>query len=160
MASEKMKYILRRAEQSALRTDIELSPLKREIESIFNPRNIDMDCNMISNLLLPYEKMIKEDMSKGNHRKAFETFLEILESLSYHFVKDEHFCYFDDMYSPDYICYDILKSIIAQIKIGKVPAEDVAYLDKGIAKIAAMEAYEDYGTPFCVMDWRKFMDTL
>ena len=160
MASEKMKYILRRAEQSALRTDIELSPFKRDIESIFNPRNIDMDCNMISNLLLPYEKMIKEDMSKGNHHKAFETFLEILESLSYHFVKDEHFCYFDDMYSPDYICYDILKSIIAQIKIGKVPAEDVAYLDKGIAKIAAMEAYEDYGTPFCVMDWRKFMDTL
>ena len=160
MASEKMKYILRRAEQSALRTDIELSPLKREIESIFNPRNIDTDCNMISDLLLPYEKKIKEDMSKGNYRKAFETFLEILESLSYHFVKDEHFCYFDDMYSPDYICYDILKSIIAQIKIGKVPAEDVAYLDKGIAKIAAMEAYEDYGTPFCVMDWRKFMDTL
>lgn len=40
MASEKMKYILRRAEQSVLRTDIELSPLKREIESIFDPRNI------------------------------------------------------------------------------------------------------------------------
>ena len=75
MPSEKMKYILRRAEQSALRTDIELSPLKREIELIFDPRNIDMDCNMISNLLLPYEKMIKEDMSKGNHHKAFETFL-------------------------------------------------------------------------------------
>lgn len=51
MASEKMKYILRRAEQSALRTDIELSPMKREIESIFNPRNIDTDCNMISDLL-------------------------------------------------------------------------------------------------------------
>ena len=51
-------------------------------------------------------------MSKGNHRKAFETFLEILESLSYHFVKDEHFCYFDDMYCPDYTCSDILKSII------------------------------------------------
>ena len=120
MASEKMKYILRRAEQSALRTDIELSPLKREIESIFDSRNIDMDCNMISSLLLPYEKMIKEDMSKGNHRKAFETFLEILESLSYHFVKDEHFCYFDDMYCPDYTCSDILKSIIVEIKSGKV----------------------------------------
>ena len=78
MASEKMKYILRRAEQSALRTDIELSPLKREIELIFDPRNIDMDCNMISSLLLPYEKNIKEDMSESNHRRAFDTFLEIL----------------------------------------------------------------------------------
>lgn len=80
MASEKMKYILRRAEQSALRTDIELSPLKREIELIFNPHNVDMDCNMISSLLLPYEKKIKVDMSKGNYRKAFEIFLEILKS--------------------------------------------------------------------------------
>ena len=69
MPSEKMKYILRRAEQSALRTDIELSPLKREIESIFNPRNIDMDCNMISNLLLPHEKMIKEDIRKATIAK-------------------------------------------------------------------------------------------
>lgn len=64
------------------------------------------------------------------------------------------------MYSTDYTCYDILKSIITQIKTGKVPAEDVDHLDKGIAKIAAMEAYEEYGSPFCVMDWRKFMSTL
>lgn len=53
----------------------------------------------------------------------------------------------------------ILKSIIAQIKTGKIPADDVAFLDKGIAKIAKMEAYEEYGSPFCVMDWRKFMDS-
>ena len=64
------------------------------------------------------------------------------------------------MYSTDYTCYDILKSIITQITTGKVPAEDVDHLDKGIAKIAAMEAYEEYGNPFCVMDWRKFMSTL
>lgn len=76
------------------------------------------------------------------------------------FVEDEHLCYFDDMYSPDYTCSDILKSIISQIKTGKIPSDDVAFLDKGIAKLAAMEAYEEYGSPFCVMDWRKFMDTL
>lgn len=60
---------------------------------------------------------------------------------------------------PTIRCYDILKSIIAQIKTGKVPAEDVDHLDKGITKIATMEAYEDYGSPFCIMDWRKFMDS-
>ena len=53
---------------------------------------------------------------------------------------------------------DILKSIITQIKTGKVSSEDVEYLDKGISKIATMESYEDYGSPLCVMDWRKFMD--
>ena len=156
MPSEKTKYRVRRTEQSALRTDIELSPLKREIELLFDPRNIDMECNMIYNLLITYEKKIKEDMSKGNHHKAFETFLEILESLSYHFVKDEHFCYFDDMYCPDYTCSDILKSIIAEIKSGKVTIEDVAYFDAGMSKIAQMESYEDYGSPFCVMDWERY----
>ena len=156
MASEKMKYILRRAELSALRTDIELSPLKREIELIFDPRNINMDCNMISDLLLPYEKKIKEDMSNGNHRKAFDTFLKILESLSYHFMKDKHFCYFDDMYCPDYTCSDILRSIISEIKSGTVAIEDVAYLDAGMSKIAQMESYEDYGSPFCVTDWERY----
>ena len=113
---------------------------------------------MISNLLFPYEKMIKEDMSKGYYRKAFETFLEILESLSYHFVKDEHFCYFDDMYCPDYTCSDILKSIISEIKSGKVAIEDVAYLDAGMSNIAQMESYEDYGSPFCVMDWERYKE--
>lgn len=156
MPSEKMKYILRRAGQSALRTDIELSPLKKEIEMIFNPRNIDQDCDTISNLLYPYKDVIKEEMEKSNYRKAFEIFLEILESLSYHFVKDEHFCYFDDMYSPNYTCSNILDSIIAEIKTGKVPVEDVAYLDGGMAKIAKMEAYEDYGSPFCIADWEMY----
>ena len=142
-----------------MRTNKELSPLKREIESIFNLRNIDTDCDTIANLLCSFMDVINKDMSKGNYHQAFDTCLEILDSLSNHFVEDEHFCYFDDMYSPDYTCYDMLKSIIAQIKTGKVPSEDVEYLDKGIAKIAAMEAYEEYGSPFCVMDWRKFMDT-
>lgn len=143
-----------------MRTNKELPPLKREIESIFNPRNIDTDCDTIANLLCSFKEVINKDMSKGNYNQAFDTFLEILNSLSNHFVEDEHFCYFDDMYSPDYTCSDILKSIITQIKTGKVSSEDVAYLDKGIAKIAAMEAYEEYASPFCVMDWRKFMDTL
>ena len=139
-----------------MRTNIELSLLKAEIESIFNPRNIDTDCDTIANLLCSFKDVINEDMSKDNYHQAFDTFLEILDSLSNHFVKDEHFCYFDDMYSPDYTCYDILKSIISQIKTGKIPSDDVAFLDKGIAK---MEAYEEYGSPFCVMDWRKFMDS-
>lgn len=143
----------------SMRTNIKLSPLKREIEAIFNPCNIDTDCDTIANMLCSFKEVINKDMAKGNYHQAFDMFLEILDSLSNHFVEDEHFCYFDDMYSPDYTCSDMLKSIIVQIKTGKVLAEDVAYLDKEIAKIAAMEAYEEYGSPFCVMDWRKFMDT-
>ena len=152
MPSEKMKYILRRAEQSVLRTDIVLSPLKKEIEQVFSPSNLDQDCDTIDRLLTPFEDMISDNMSQGKYHEAFETLLEILESLSYHFVEDEHFCYFDDMYSPDYTCADILRKIIEEIKTGKVSVEEVAYLDGGMDKIAKMEAYEDYGSPFCVSD--------
>ena len=51
---------------------------------------------------------------------------------------------------------DILKSIISEIKSGKVPVEEVAYFDGCMAKIAKMDAYEDYGSPFCVSDWKKY----
>ena len=160
---ERQEYIDTITELKAMICSLNLTidtPLKREIESIFNPCNIDTDCDTIANLLCSFKEVINKDMSKGYYNQAFDTFLEILNSLSNHFVEDEHFCYFDDKYSPDYTCSDILKSIITQIKTGKVSSEDVAYLDKGIAKIAAMEAYEEYASPFCVMDWRKFMDTL
>lgn len=60
------------------------------------------------------------------------------------------------MYSPDYTYADILRSIIAEIKMGKVPMEDVAFLDGGMAKIAKMEAYADYGCPFSVSDCEKY----
>lgn len=36
------------------RTDIEQTPLKAEIESIFSERNIDDDCDTIARLLSPY----------------------------------------------------------------------------------------------------------
>lgn len=39
---------------------------------------------------------------------------------------------------------------------GKVAIEDVAYLDAGMSKISHMESYEDYGSPFCVMDWERY----
>ena len=156
MPSEKMKYILRRAAKSAMRTDIPMSPLKEEIESIFSPSNIDDDCDTIDSLLRPYQLKLDSLMSTGKYHEAFLCFYEILESLSYHFVKDEHYNYFDDMYSPDYTCSDILKSIISEIKSGKVPVEDVAFFDGCMAKIAKMEAYEDYGSPFCVSDWKHY----
>ena len=156
MPSEKMKYILRRAAKSAMRTDIPMSPLKEEIESIFNPNNIDDDCDTIASLLYPYKMKLDNLMSTGKYHEAFQCFYEILESLSYHFVKDEHYCYFDDMYSPDYTCAGILKSIISEIKSGKVPVEDVAFLDGSMTKIAKMAAYEDYGSPFCVSDWERY----
>ena len=156
MPSEKMRYInSRMAAKFALRTDIDMTPLKEEIEKVFNPSNIDMDCNTIDDLLTPYKIQVKTLLEKGETDEAITVFLEILESLSYHFVKDEHYTYFDDMYCPDYTCNDMLRYFIEKINDGTISNQDKERLTVGIEKISNMEAYQDYGTPFCISLWKR-----
>lgn len=82
--------------------------------------------------------------------------LEVLESLTYHFVKDEHYDYFDDMYSPDYVCQDMMEAVIDVIKNGNFPAEELQRLKNGLEKLEQTEAYEDYGVPYALNIWEKF----
>ena len=156
MPSEKMRYINRRmAARSAIRTDIEMTPLKEEIEKVFNPCNIDMDCNTIDDLLTPYKRQVKTLLDKGETDEAITIFLEILESLSYHFVKDEHYTNFEDMYCPDYNCNDMMRYFIEKINGGTISDQAKQRLSEEIEKISNMEAYQDYGTPFCISLWER-----
>ena len=156
MPSEKMRYINRRmAAWSAIRTDIEMTPLKEEIEKVFNPCNIDMDCNTIDDLLTPYKRQVKTLLDKGETDEAITIFLEILESLSYHFVKDEHYTYFDDMYCPDYTCNDMMRYFIEKINNGTLSDQAKQRLSAEIDKISKMEAYQDYGSPFSISLWER-----
>ena len=156
MPSEKMRYINRRmAARLAIRKDIEMTPLKEEIEKVFNPCNIDMDCNTIDDLLTPYKRQVKTLLDKGKTDEAVTIFLEILESLSYHFVKDEHYTYFDDMYCPDYTCNDMMRYFIEKINNGTISDQAKQRLSAEIDKISKMEAYQDYGSPFCISLWER-----
>ena len=155
MPSEKMKYIRQRMDDNP-RTDIELTPLKTEIESIFSKRNIDEDCDTIANLLSPYRKTVCESLSQGRCAEAVTVLLEILESLAYHFVEDEHYDYFDDMYSPDYVCQDMMEAVIKSIKSGEFPTEELRRLKDRLEKLKHTEAYEDYGVPYALNIWEKF----
>lgn len=142
-----------------LRTDIELTPLKAEIETIFNERNIDDDCDTIASLLSPYRKTVRESLIQGNYAEAVTLLLEVFESLTYHFVEDEHYNYFDDMYSPDYVCQDMMEAIIDAVKSGNFPAAELQRLKDGLEKLAQTEAYEDYGMPYALNIWEKFRKT-
>ena len=157
MPSEKMKYIRRSMEkQNARRADITYTPLKEEIEAAFSPANIDDDCNTIASLLRPYGKMIDQLLDCGDVNQAITILLEILESQAYHFVADEHYNYFDDMYVPDYECEDMLNAIIAKIKDGTVSDEEQDRLDAGMQQIEQTECYKGYYTPSAVNIWKKF----
>lgn len=160
MASEKMRYVNRRIMSSTLvRTDIEMTPLKSEIEAVFNPRNIDMDCDTIDRLLKPFASRIKTLLENGEVTEAITIFIEILESLSYHFVQDEHYSYFDDMYSPDFTCNNIMRSFIAKQKVGAMTEDDINLLSSGIERVSSMEAYADYGSPSCIALWERQMES-
>ena len=155
MPSEKMRYIRQRMADKP-RTDIELTPLKAEIEAVFSKHNLDNDCDTIARLLSPYRKTIRESLSQGNYSDAVTVLLEVLESLTYYFVEDEHYNYFDDMYSPDYVCQDMMEAIIDAIKSGNLPAENLQRLRDDLEKLKHTEAYEDYGVPYALNIWEKF----
>ena len=71
-------------------------------------------------MLNPYKVQIRELLDQGEYHETFTLFYEILESLSYHFVKDEHYCHFDNMYTPDCTSGDMLDAIVRKVKEGVV----------------------------------------
>ena len=126
-----------------------------EIEAIFSECNIDEDCDTIARLLVPYRKSIQEALGKGEHTTAVTVFLVILESLTRHFVEDEHYNYFDDMYSPDYVCQDMMEAIIDSIKDGNFLDGEMQRLKDELEKLKHTEAYEDYGMPYALGAWES-----
>lgn len=71
-------------------------------------------------------------------------------------MEDEHYDYFDDMYSPDCVCQDMMEAVIVAIKNGNFLDEELQRLKDGMEKLGQTEAYEDYGTPFKLGVWRKY----
>ena len=117
----------------------------QEIESIFNPRYLDEDCGYIAVLLREYEIIISKSMDSGNYKDAVTLLLAILDSLTRHFVEDEHYTYFDDMYSPEYVCQTIIEKMNRKAEAGLFPVEEIVRLREGLEKVKETEAYSDYG---------------
>ena len=78
---------------------IQLNP---RYEGIFDTRNLDQDCDRIASLMKVECDLIKEALDVGLYKQAVTMYLQLLKSMCKHFVEDEHYCYFDDMYSPEY----------------------------------------------------------
>lgn len=153
-----MRYIRRRMEDKP-RTDIELTPLKEGIELVFNKLNIDEDCGTIADLLLPYQENMYRYLISGNYADTVTILLEVFESLTYHFVEDEHYTYFDDMYSPDYVCEEMMEWMIEAIQEGRVQAKELKRFEEGMEKLMQTEAYRSYGNPYAAYLWEKYRDS-
>ena len=117
---------------------IQLNP---RYEAIFNPDNIDQDCDRIASLMNVEADFIKEALDAGLYKIAVTMYLQLLKSMCKHFVEDEHYCYFDDMFSPEYA----MQCIYEEIQKHDIDIHSQALLEDGHKEIQQSECYEDYG---------------
>lgn len=132
--------------------------LNQSIERIFSVKNINQDCDKIAMLMLPFQKQISSTLSSGENVPAIELFLQLLASTAHHFVADEHWCYFDDCYSPDYLCMTIFDSFKEAIDSGRFSSEEVEVLLAGLQEVAGMESVQDYCCP-SVERWLRELES-
>lgn len=125
-----------------------LIPLNPDYETrIFNSRNIGWDCDEIWHLMLEENKRIERLVEQGDYQEAALRFMQMTKSMCRHFVEDEHYNYFDDMYSPEYAIDDLIDLFAGLDKAGKLPVETKVYLEKAWQEIKETECYQDYGLP-------------
>ena len=123
-------------------------PLNPDYETrIFNRRNIGWDCDQIWHLMLEENKRIEQIAEQGDYQEAALRFMQMTKSMCRHFVEDEHYNYFDDMYSPEYAIDDLINLFVGLDKDGKLPIDTKEYLDKAWLEIKETACYQDYGLP-------------
>ena len=123
-------------------------PLNPDYETrIFNRRNISWDCDQIWHLMLEENKRIERIAEQGDYQEAALRFMQMTKSMCRHFVEDEHYNYFDDMYSPEYAIDDLINLFVGLDKDGKLPIDTKEYLDKAWLEIKETACYQDYGLP-------------
>ena len=88
---------------NSIKTMITLNP---QYEAIFDSRNIDEDCNKITDEINDVERMqIKEILAVGMYKQAVTQYLQLLKSLVNHFISDELPGFFrKKQQNPSFIC--------------------------------------------------------
>lgn len=131
---------------------IQLNPT---IDALFDSRNINNDCDKIANLLQPVDRDIAKLLTSGCAKEAVDMYLQVLLSLSNHFIADEHWSHFDDYYSPDYICQHTFERFYALIEKDLLPNDAKKHLYEGMKEIEKMESVQNYSTPDVYVFLRK-----
>lgn len=123
-----------------------LIPLNENFEKqIFNASNIDWECHRIGSKVYNIGKNINKLIKEGKSHEAILTFLQLVKSMCRHFISDEHYAEFDDIYDPDDYCRMIFDDIKNAYNEGKVPQQDIDFLQQAWKEIEKTEAYWNYG---------------
>ena len=145
---ERLRKLEEKRRMEAEKEARSIIPLNPDYETrIFNRRNIGWDCDQIWQLMLEENKRIERLAEQGDYQEAALRFMQMTKSMCRHFVEDEHYNYFDDMYSPEYAIDDLIDLFAGLDKASKLPVETTEYLEKAWQEIKETECYQDYGLP-------------
>ena len=145
---ERLRKLEEKRHMEAEKEARSLIPLNPDYEMrIFNSRNIGWDCDQIWHLMLEENKRIERLAEQGDYQEAALRFMQMTKSMCRHFVEDEHYNYFDDMYSPEYAIDDLIDLFVGLDKDGKLPIETKEYLGKAWLEIKDTECFQNYGLP-------------
>ena len=145
---ERLRKLEEKRRMEAEKEARSIIPLNPDYEMrIFNSRNIGWDCDQIWHLMLEENKRIERLAEQGDYQEAALRFMQMTKSMCRHFVEDEHYNYFDDMYSPEYAIDDLIDLFVGLDKDGKLPIETKEYLGKAWLEIKDTECFQNYGLP-------------
>ena len=138
----------KREEQQKLEAEKEAQsviPLNEDYETrIFASSNVGWDCNLISYLMHDENGRIMSLANHGEYQEAALRFMQLAKSMCRHFISDEHYCYFDDLYSPEYAIDDLVDFFNELANEGKLPDETKEYLKKAWQEIMETECHQNY----------------
>ena len=121
-------------------------PLNEDYETrIFASSNVGWDCDLISYLMHDENERIMSLANRGEYKEAALRFMQLAKSMCRHFISDEHYCYFDDLYSPEYAIDDLVDFFNELEKEGKLPDETKEFLKKAWQEIMETECHQSYG---------------
>lgn len=134
----------RKAEEEAERKS--LIPLNQYLEkTVFTRDDVDWECTTIGREVYALNREVKEYIDRGQIHEALLLFLQIVKSMCRHFVSDEHWGMFDDVYDPDYSCMNIVDTLNNAYRQGKLSRADLDFFHEAWGEIEQMEAVWNYG---------------
>ena len=121
-------------------------PLNEDYETrIFASSNVGWDCDLISYLMHEENERIMAVANRGEYQEAALRFMQLAKSMCRYFIRDEHYCYFDDLYSPEYAIDYLVDFFNELANEGKLPDETKEYLKKAWQEIMDTECHQGYG---------------
>ena len=141
---DRERYERERLAQEAERKS--LIPLNDDYErNIFE--RFRYDCDFIAVLMENEERKIHELCDNKQFAEAALKLMQLTKSMCRHFVSDEHYNYFDDLYAPEYVINDLVRYFNDLIHRGILPEDVKSFLKSASVEIMESEAAREYGVP-------------